>query len=347
MHLARRTALVSGAAGTLALTRADAFAASAAAPASAVPTTPAELLVWIRRHPRLASLVVLDEHGSVLAAVQPRRPMPLASTRKVLILLAAAEQVAQGRLAVEDAVPLGELDRWYLPGTDGGAHPAALEAYGRTWTLRTALDAMIVQSDNAAADLVLDRVGGPVVVDRLVRRLALRDQDPIWPVRGEFLAWAHQPRAWLHATPEVRQRTARRLAAASRGPIGVTLPSVAAQRRLTLASVRGSMADFARLQRMLQQRAPHDDAAALAVDVLSWPRRQDAGTAADFPVFATKGGALPGLVTEATAIRAAGRRTLYVAQAYRLLPPAVEEELRATYLQQQLYVALAVGDLRL
>lgn len=36
-------------------------------------------------------------------------------------------------------------------------------------------------------------------------------------------------------------------------------------------------------------------------------------------------------------------RPLYVAQAYRLLPPAVEEELRTRFVQQQLYVALATG----
>lgn len=348
--ITRRAALAAGGAAALAgltgLTGPAGPARGASAATPAVPTTPAELLAWVRAHPRRASLVVLDARGRPLVAQRPRRPMPLASTRKILVLAAAAEQVAAGRWDLDDEVAQGELDRWYLPGTDGGAHPAALEAYGTDWSLRTALDAMIVFSDNAAADVVLDRVGGPAAVDRLSRRLGLRDQDPIWSLRGEYLAWADEPRAWLAASPRRRQQIAGRLAAASQGPVTPGLPSVAAQRCLPLASVRGSMLDFARLQRLGRRRAAAGDpAAGLAVDVLSWPRA-DPDTAAAFPVFATKGGAFAGVVTEATAIQAAGRRPIYVAQAYRLLPAGVEQRLRTDFLQQQLYVALAQGTVR-
>ncbi|WP_370291555.1 serine hydrolase [Nocardioides sp.] len=317
----------------------------AAAAAPAVPTTPDELLEWARTHPRQSAIVVLraGDRTPVISLGAHRR-MPLASTRKVLILLAASEQVTTGRLRLTDRVPQAALDRWYLPGTDGGAHPAALAAYGDDWTVETALRAMIVQSDNAAADWVLDRVGGPRVVDRLTRRLGLHDQDPIWSLRGEFLAWSSHPVRWLHSAPVQRQRLATRLAAASRGPVDVALPTVRAQRRLALASVRGSMADWAQLMRRIDEGARAGDAAfELAERVLSWPL-EDPANAEVLDFFATKGGALAGVVTEATAIRARGGRTLYVAQAYRALPPAVEEELRTRFLQQLLYVRLALGE---
>lgn len=313
--------------------------------ASAVPTTPDELVAWARTHLRQAAIVVLREGDRApLLALGAHRRMPLASTRKVLILLAASEQVAAGRLRLAEPVSQAALDRWYLPGTDGGAHPAALAAYGDEWTLETALRAMIVQSDNAAADWVLERVGGAHVVDRLARRLGLHDQDPIWSLRGEFLAWSTHPVRWLRSAPAQRQRLATRLATASRGPVDVALTTVRVQRRLALASVRGSMGDWAQLMRRIDRGARAGDASfEVARRVLSWPLQDPANTEV-FDVFATKGGALAGVVTEATAIRARGGRTLYVAQAYRAVPPAVEEQLRTRFLQQQLYVQLAVGQ---
>lgn len=333
------------AAGPVAAAPASPPPPQATRPSPAVPTTPGELVAWAKDHPRQSAIVVWREGDRrPLLSLGAERRMPLASTRKVLILLAASRAAVGGRLDLTAPVPQAELDRWYLPGTDGGAHPAALEAYGDDWTVRTALQAMITFSDNAAADWLLARVGGPAVVDRLVHRLGLRQQDPIWSLRGEYLAWASEPRAWLAASPQRRQAIATRLARTSSGPVPLDrFPGADEQRRLALASVRGSMGEWALLTRFIHRRAvAGDDAARLATEVLSWPLADPANADA-FDVFATKGGAFVGVVTEATAIRAKGGRTYYVAQAYRALPTAVEQQLRTTFLQQQLYLDLALG----
>lgn len=318
------------------------------APRAGQVTTSADLLAWAEAHPRRAAVVVLsgDDPNPAIAS-SADRPMPLASTRKVLVLLAATRMVSAGRLDLDTPVPLADVERWYVPGTDGGAHPAAVADLGEEWTVRTALDAMITYSDNAAADWLLDRVGGPRVVDALARDLGLRGQDPTWSFLGEYLAWARQPDRWLAASPAQRQRIAARLAARTTGPVTLGPIDLTLQRSLALASVRGTARDLAGLVRSVDRSADAgDEAYALARDVLSWPRR-DPDVAAAFPTFATKGGAFVGVLTEVTAIRAAGRDPVYVAQLYRALPPVLEQHLRQTFLQQTLYVDLALGRLPL
>ncbi|MDI9951641.1 serine hydrolase [Rhodococcus sp. IEGM 1305] len=54
--------------------------------------------------------------------------------------------------------------RWYLPNTDGGAHPKALQRLGvtepdDTVTLEQMVTAMIQESDNAVPDYLRDRLG--------------------------------------------------------------------------------------------------------------------------------------------------------------------------------------------
>ena len=96
--------------------------------------------------------------------------MTLASTIKIVVLAAYAREVAAGRLDPHAELPIREWERFYLPGTDGGAHAAALAALGIptdqdgfasnpeaavSWD-RIA-QAMIRSSDNAATDLLLIR----------------------------------------------------------------------------------------------------------------------------------------------------------------------------------------------
>lgn len=105
--------------------------------------------------------------------------MPLASVRKVLILLAVGREVAAGRLDPTQAVPMEQIERWYAPGTDGGAHDAALAAHRLDWTVRSAVEAMIAQSDNTATDWLLDRVGGSAALHRVNVAYEMEAQQPV------------------------------------------------------------------------------------------------------------------------------------------------------------------------
>ena len=60
--------------------------------------------------------------------------------------------------------------RWYLPNTDGGAHPKALQRLGvtepgATGPLEQMVIAMIQESDNAVPDYLRDQLGDAALAD--------------------------------------------------------------------------------------------------------------------------------------------------------------------------------------
>ena len=49
--------------------------------------------------------------------------MPLASTVKIIVAIEFAKQAAHNIFNENKKIPLSELDKYYLPNTDGDAHP--------------------------------------------------------------------------------------------------------------------------------------------------------------------------------------------------------------------------------
>lgn len=148
--------------------------------------------------------------------------LPLASTIKIVLLAAYAQQVEAGRLDPQQPVPLADWQAYYLPGSDGGAHQAALQQLGiatdgagfaRDPAQRVPLDAMatamIVQSDNAAADYLLDRLGTAAIRD-LIAAAGLQQQDMPLSGLGMFLSWRN------HEQPRQQRSRIDQLAALSR-----------------------------------------------------------------------------------------------------------------------------------
>jgi beta-lactamase class A len=88
-----------------------------------------DLIDWIAAHPEQVSLLVAgggDDAGGL--SWQAEQSRPVGSTFKLLVLAAYAREVAAGRLDPAERIAQAELDRWYLEGTDGGAHERALAA---------------------------------------------------------------------------------------------------------------------------------------------------------------------------------------------------------------------------
>lgn len=94
---------------------------------------------------------------------------PLASAVKVVHLGAYARAVADGTLDPNENVPVADWEAWYLPGTDGGAHDAALARLGvdpaGSATLDQMVSAMIINSDNAVPDYLRNRLGDEALVE--------------------------------------------------------------------------------------------------------------------------------------------------------------------------------------
>ena len=131
-------------------------------------------LGWIAAHRDDVTLVIDDGRGDVVAH-RPDVQAPSASASKVLHLAAYATAAAQGRLDPQQQVRIADWERWYVAGTDGGAHPRSLNFLQvphdgvraldpqRTVRLADLATVMIRFSDNAAADLLRDRLGDPAL----------------------------------------------------------------------------------------------------------------------------------------------------------------------------------------
>ncbi len=135
-------------------------------------------------------------------------PMPLASVAKVITLVAYVEAVAAGELNPQEIVPLAELERFYLPNFDLGAHQRALaelRAGGRLLSpdnnpavpLSEVPWMMIRHSSNAAADYLHLRLGQARIEDT-ARALGLDNptgsHSAPCPFLGQFLLMANHTR---------------------------------------------------------------------------------------------------------------------------------------------------------
>jgi D-alanyl-D-alanine carboxypeptidase len=80
------------------------------------------LLNFIKTHKAQTSLFV-SVNDTVLAALNENKMMPLASTVKILVAIEFARQAAKADIDVNEKIALSELAKFYLPNTDGDAHP--------------------------------------------------------------------------------------------------------------------------------------------------------------------------------------------------------------------------------
>jgi D-alanyl-D-alanine carboxypeptidase len=219
------------------------FAQAQAAPQPLSPQQVLEYLAQNRRDSALVSYTATPDGrpdpSDPAVFHNADQPMPLASTIKIVILAAYAREVAAGRLDPAQTVAISDWERYYLPLTDGGAHPAALEHLGilsgeygfaqdptRTVSIDDLAAVMIRFSDNAATDWLLERLG-PAAVRATIASAGLRGQQAPLPIVGVFLSWHNHEQGVLTRTrlsrllrlrPKAYAAQVRRLAAAFQDP---------------------------------------------------------------------------------------------------------------------------------
>jgi D-alanyl-D-alanine carboxypeptidase len=314
------------------------------------------LLRWMRHHRSQVGLVAVRPGSTKpVLAVNPDGWFPLASVQKLQLLIAYAELASVGKLDPNRSVPLDALARWYWPGTDGGAHPNAIADWKsrgvitgrgvhRRVPLREVVWAMIRWSDNAATDYVLRLVGGPLAVKRTARGAGLRYQDPSASVYGTFLSWAKSPASWARASPLERSRLAARLAATtSPGEARFAqLPDLTQQALLAQRAWRGTPRQWALVLAALYEETGTTSSAGRIIDQsLEWPLTEFPSNQSRFERFGTKGGSLPGVVTEASFFRPVGGKPLAVALFLRCVPRGLQDELLSGYAHQAFMQQLA------
>ncbi len=163
-----------------------------------------ELADAIRMNPNTTSTVAytFNEQGEIIEDgyelfYNADTPLVVASTMKVVILAAYANAVTLGELDPGEQVAIADLERYYLPKTDGGAHVQGLASLGiKTGPLGFASDQamkislddiariMIHYSGNAETDYLIERLG----VEKINAVPGLVHHTPIRPILGSSLA---------------------------------------------------------------------------------------------------------------------------------------------------------------
>ncbi|EZH65953.1 hypothetical protein DH09_14090 [Bacillaceae bacterium JMAK1] len=94
--------------------------------------------------------------------------IPLASTAKMTIAGVFAEEVTSGNIDPDEQIDIVDLEKFHLPDTDGGAHPAWLEDVGEdTVSLEEVVRGMMSYSSNANTDYLLEQLGIDYVNERI------------------------------------------------------------------------------------------------------------------------------------------------------------------------------------
>jgi len=133
-----------------------------------------------------ASLTVM-RNGETLASLNSNTMLPLASTVKIIIAIEYAKQCEQDIIDPTMEVSLEELDNYYIPRTDGGAHEAWLKKLKTTQqikdnktTLEQVAKGMIQFSSNANTEYLLDLLTLEKV-NNVLDFLDVKNHDAIYP----------------------------------------------------------------------------------------------------------------------------------------------------------------------
>ncbi len=166
-----------------------------------------ELAEYIRANPTTTAIVAytVDEQGQPVndgSAVfyNADTPLVLASTIKAVILAAYEDAVERNELDPREQIPVADVEKYYLPQTDGGAHAAGLTALGlavdadgfaQDQTAEILLDdvarIMIHNSGNAETDYLMARIGAERIVATL-SAAGMEQHTPFHPILGITLA---------------------------------------------------------------------------------------------------------------------------------------------------------------
>ncbi|MCO6496716.1 MAG: serine hydrolase [Chitinophagaceae bacterium] len=132
------------------------------------------------------SSIYLKKGDTVIASLNAQKMMPLASTMKVMVAIEFAKQAAYHVFDIESKVALSELDKYYLPLTDGNAHPEWLKyekqnnhIVNDSISLIHVARGMIMFSSNANTEYLMDLLGLENINNNY-RLMGIKDYTPLY-----------------------------------------------------------------------------------------------------------------------------------------------------------------------
>ncbi|WP_199136113.1 serine hydrolase [Pedobacter sp. ASV12] len=141
-----------------------------------------ELVSFIQQNPQKASIYLI-EGGQTTVSWNSNQVMPLASAAKTIIAITFAKQVATKKISPATKVAVQDLAKYYIPNTDGQAHPSWLKSIGKSAadsvTLLQVAQGMIKFSSNANTEYLQDLLG-LALINKNLAALQLKSHQPLY-----------------------------------------------------------------------------------------------------------------------------------------------------------------------
>lgn len=112
---------------------------------------------------------------------------PLASLTQIIIALDYAKQASTKKINPEKIIKVEELDRFYIPKTDGNAHANWLASLNQPTevTLKQVAEGMVINSSNANTDFLISELGIESINQTLIES-ELSYHDNIIPITSQL-----------------------------------------------------------------------------------------------------------------------------------------------------------------
>lgn len=145
-----------------------------------------DVLRYIQNNPDKASLYML-KNGVERISYHSEVRRPLASTAKLIVAVEFARQLVEQSLDGDELVPVEQLQRFYIPGSDGGAHEKWVQSVksrngiiaGKVPLLEIARG-MLRYSSNANTEFLMRRLGLEAINANL-EHLPITSHDRLFP----------------------------------------------------------------------------------------------------------------------------------------------------------------------
>ncbi|MCF0065560.1 class A beta-lactamase-related serine hydrolase [Dyadobacter chenwenxiniae] len=141
------------------------------------------VLKFIKENPGRSS-IKLVRNDTLFALHNGDKMMPLASTAKIILAIEYARQAAAGEINAAEMVPVADLEKFNVSGTDGGAHVNWLSAVStkiinQKISIREISKGMIQFSSNANQEWLLAKLG-PEKVEAELKNLGVKNHDKVF-----------------------------------------------------------------------------------------------------------------------------------------------------------------------
>src|SRR5438445_6908622 len=149
--------------------------AATAATATPTPTLESRLAALAAEAGGVAGVAILHVESGQRASLRGGERFCMASVYKLPIAIALLRSVDRGRIALDQKVTYGARD--LRPGIAHSAIVDRAAGGSAAATVRELVEAMLIESDNTASDLVMGLLGGPAAVTAELRAAGLGGID--------------------------------------------------------------------------------------------------------------------------------------------------------------------------